>query len=162
MDLRQLQEEYLNDQRKVTEEKIQVGALFRTILSEDDGLIFRNGRTQKPKRLIIIGFDRDVALCYGSILVNTNMSPKADFSDEVREAQYLLKHSDYPEFLDYDSFVDCGIIFKIPFAKLLNGEYFGLLNETDQNAIFDILETTVTLSTKEKKRYGIRRRSSKL
>lgn len=50
MDLRQLQEEYINDQRKVTEEKIQVGALFRTILSEDDGLIFRNGRTQKPKR----------------------------------------------------------------------------------------------------------------
>ncbi|MBQ7812016.1 MAG: hypothetical protein IJZ70_03400 [Bacteroidales bacterium] len=162
MDLRQLQEEYINDQRKVTEEKIQVGALFRTILSEEDGLIFRNGRTQKPKRLIIIGFDRDIALCYGSILVNTSMSPKADFSDEVRAAQYLLKHSDYPEFLDYDSFVDCGIIFKIPFAKLLNGEYFGLLNEADQNAIFDILETTETLSTKEKKRYGIRRRSSKL
>ena len=160
MDLRELQEEYLRDHRRVTEDKVQIGALFRTVLSQDDGLFFNNGRTQKPKRLIIIGFDKDIALCYGSILVNTNMSPKADFSDEFREAQYMLKSSDYPEFLDYDSYVDCGVLFKIPYATLLKGEYFGQLNDTDCKAIFDILETTETLSTKEKKRYGIRRRSS--
>ena len=158
MDLRELQDAYLKEQRKVTEDKVQVGSLFRTVLSEDDGLCFKDGRTQKPKRLIIIGFDKNVALCYGSILVNTRLSPRAEFSDEFLTAQYLLKKEDYPEFLDYNSYVDCGVIFPISIEKLLNGEYFGQLNDTDQEAIFKILETTETLSTKQKKQYGIRRR----
>lgn len=160
MDLRELQDSYLKQQREVTEEKVQVGSLFRTILSEDDGLCFKDGRKQKPKRLIIIGIDRDIALCYGSILVNTKPSPKADFSDEFLSVQYLLKKEDYPEFLDYDSFVDCGVIFPISITKILKGEYFGQLTDDDQDAIFHILETTETLSTKQKKRYGIRRLSS--
>ncbi|MBE6217646.1 MAG: hypothetical protein E7124_06335 [Bacteroidales bacterium] len=160
MDLRKLQDDYIRDQRKVTEEKIQIGALFRSIFSEDDGLVFKDGRTEKPKRIIVIGIDKDVALCYGALFVNTRMSPKSAFSDEYLSAQYLIKKSDYPEFLRYDSYVDCGVIFAIPIKKILAGEYFGCLNETDLAGIFNILETTETLSTKQKKRFGIRRRGS--
>lgn len=158
MDLRELQADYLRKQREVTEERIKIGALIRTILSENDGLTFKNGRKEKPKRLVVIGVDRDTALCFGSVLVNTKPSPKAVYSEEYLSAQYELKQRDYPEFLKYNSYVDCGELFSIPIDRLKQGEFFGFLNETDRKGIFNILESSDIFSTKEKKRYGIRRR----
>lgn len=158
MDLRELQSAYLADQHKVTEERLEIGALIRTVLSEEDGLVFKNGRTEKPKRLVIIGIDKENGVCYGSVLVNTNLNPRANYSEEYLAAQYMLSQENYPEFLDYDSFADCGMLFSIPISKLLAGEYFGKLSEDDLKYLFDILETTETLSTKQKKRYGIKRR----
>lgn len=157
MDLSELQADYLQKLRKVTVDKLQIGALILTELSVDDGLDLKN-RTHKPKRLIIIGVDLQNDVCYGSVLVNTDMSPKASYSPEFLSAQYLLKAETYPDFLDYDSFVDCGKLFSIPISKLIVGEHYGLLTKEDKNGIFNILETTDIYSTKEKKRYGIKRR----
>lgn len=158
MKLSELQEEFWRKEHEVTEERLVRGALILTILSEDDGLTFNNGRTSKPKRLVVIGIDKRQELCYGSVLVNTKMNPKASFSDEFLSAQYLLQQKNYSDFLDYDSFVDCGVIFSIPLQKLKSETYYGLLNEEDLSSIMDILETTDTLSTKQKKQFGIRRR----
>ena len=158
MELRELQAEYLRQQRQVTDERIAVGALIRTMLSETDGLVFKNGRTEKPKRLVVIGVDHEQALCFGSVLVNTKLNPKAQYSAEYLSAQYELKQENYPEFLDYNSFVDCGELFSIPVERLKQGEFFGFLTDEDLNGIFDLLETSDIFSTKQKKRYGIRRR----
>ena len=158
MDLRELQAEYLRQQRQVTDERIAVGALIRTMLSETDGLVFKNGRTEKPKRLVVIGVDHEQALCFGSVLVNTKLNPKAQYSAEYLSAQYELKQKDYPEFLQYNSYVDCGELFSISIEKLKQGEFFGFLNDEDCKGIFDILETSDIFSTKQKKRYGIHRR----
>ena len=158
MELRELQAEYLCQQRQVTDERIAVGALIRTILSEADGLVFKNGRNEKPKRLVVIGVDHEQALCFGSVLVNTKLNPKAQYSAEYLSAQYELKQENYPEFLDYNSFVDCGELFSIPVERLKQGEFFGFLTDEDLNGIFDLLETSDIFSTKQKKRYGIRRR----
>lgn len=158
MKLSELQEEFWRKEHEVTEERLVRGALILTILSEEDGLTFNNGRTSKPKRLVVIGIDKRQELCYGSVLVNTKMNPKASFSDEFLSAQYLLQQKNYSDFLDYDSFVDCGVIFSIPIQKLKSGKYYGLLNEEDLSSIMDILETIDTLSTKQQKQFGIRRR----
>ena len=158
MDLRELQDAYRQQQREVTDERIAVGALIRMVLSEVDGLTFKDGRKEKPKRLVVIGVDRENALCFGSVLVNTKMNPQAQYSAEYLTAQYELKQEDYPEFLDYNSFVDCGELFSIPVERLKQGEFFGFLNDADREGIFDILETSDIFSTKQKKRYGIRRR----
>lgn len=158
MDLRELQAEYLRQQREVTDERIAVGALIRTVLSEADGLTFKDGRKEKPKRLVVIGVDRQNALCFGSVLVNTKMNPQAQYSAEYLTAQYELKQENYPEFLDYNSFVDCGELFSVPIERLKQGEFFGFLSDADREGIFDILETSDIFSTKQKKRYGIHRR----
>lgn len=71
MDLRQLQQEYLDNLRKVTEEKLEIGTLIRTVISIDEGLVFKDGRKQKPKKMVIIGVDSERQICYGSVLVNT-------------------------------------------------------------------------------------------
>ena len=55
MDLRELQKAYLDNLRQVTEEKLEIGSLIRTIISVDEGLVFKDGRKQKPKKLVIIG-----------------------------------------------------------------------------------------------------------
>lgn len=158
MNLRELQAKYIAEERQVTKEKLKIGALVRTTLSSDDGLNLTDGRKEKPKKLIVVGFDRDKETIYGSVLVNSEMNPRAGYSEEYLAAQFLLSQEKYSDFLRYDSYADCGVIFAIPVEKLLSGEYFGTLTEDDQRMIFDILETTDTLTTKEKKRFGIRRR----
>ena len=155
MDLRELQKAYIDKLRQVTEDKLGIGSLIRTIISIDEGLVFKDGRKQKPKKLVIIGVDKEKRICYGSVLVNTKMSPKSAYSVSYLSAQYLLRQSDYPDFLKYDSFVDCGMLFSIPLEKLLEGEYFGTLTDSDLQGIFGILKTTETLTAKEKKRFGI-------
>lgn len=152
--LDELQAEY----RHVSLEKLVVGALVETILSEDDGLVFNNGRTEKPKKIIVIGFDKTKETFYGSVLINTEMSPKSFFSAEYLSTQYCISAINYPDFLDYDSYADCGVIFSIPATKLLSGKYFGTLTDEDRAGIFEILETTDVISTKVKKQFGIRRR----
>lgn len=155
MDLRKLQETYLQKLRQVTEDKLEIRSLVRAIISIEEGLVFKDGRKQKPKRIVVIGVDKQKKVCYGSVLVNTKMSPKAQYSKSFLSAQYLLRQSDYPEFLRYDSYVDCGMLFSIPLEKLLAGEYFGTLTDADLHGIFDILKTTETLTNKERKRFGI-------
>lgn len=86
------------------------------------------------------------------------MNPQAEYSSEYLAAQYELKQEDYPEFLKYNSFVDCGDLFSVPIDRLKQGEFFGYLTDTDRKGIFDILETSDIFSTKQKKRYGICRR----
>ena len=92
MDLRELQKSYLDNLRKVTEEKIEIGSLIRTVISIDEGLVFKDGRKQKPKKLVIIGVDKVEKICYGSVLVNTKMSPKAAYSASFLSAQYRLNY----------------------------------------------------------------------
>lgn len=154
MNLEELQIEY----HTVTDEKIVAGALIKTVLGIEDGMVFKDERTCKLKLLIIIAVDKSNKVCYGSLLVNTDPSPKAPFSPEYFATQYLLHRTEcYESFLDYDSYVDCGKIFPIPIYKLKSGEYHGILEQEDKDAIWHILETTKVLTTKEKKRYGIKR-----
>ena len=103
MDLRELQKAYLDNLRQVTEEKLEIGSLIRTIISVDEGLVFKDGRKQKPKKLVIIGVDSERQICYGSVLVNTKMSPKSAYSESFLATQYLLLQTNYPDFLKDDS-----------------------------------------------------------
>ena len=144
VDLRQLQEEY----HQVTEDKLTIGALVETVLGEEDGLILSGLRKQRTKKMVVVGIDKDEALCFGSVLVNSLMNPRSEYSDEYLQAQYLIKKENYPDFLEYDSYVDCAILFSIPVQKLLRGKYFGILNDDDRRGIFEVLETTETLTTK--------------
>ena len=88
MDLRELQKAYLDNLRQVTEEKLEIGSLIRTIISVDEGLVFKDGRKQKPKKLVIIGVDKLKKVCYGFVLVNTKKSPKSAYSASFLSAQY--------------------------------------------------------------------------
>ncbi len=148
-------EELQADYHHVTLDKIVPGALIRTIISTEEGLVFKDSRTEKPKRLIIIGVDRQRQICYGSVLVNTKPNPNVRFSSQFLNTQYIVRRENYIDFLDYDSFADCAQVFSIPMSKILSGEYFGTLNEIDFLAVMDMLRNNKTMTIKEKKRFGI-------
>ena len=150
MDLRELQAEY----RKVTPDKLVPGTLVLTELSTEDGLTLVD-RESKIKRLVVIGVDRQRNICYGSLLVNTKPNPRARYSEEFLRAQFLLKREDYPDFLRYDSTLDCGELFSIPIQKLVAGQYYGSLKDSDKQAVWQILQSTTIHSSKQKNRYGI-------
>lgn len=157
MDLRELHDEYMKEFRVVTHEKLVPGALIETNFTDEE-IVIKGGRKQKPKKLIIIGYDKENDTYYGSVFINTKMNPQAGFSAEFFASQYMISKENYDDFLRYDSYVDCAGIIPCSTEKLLSGEYYGVLNEEDHKNIWDILETTDTLTTKQKKRYGIKRR----
>lgn len=157
MDLSELQDEFRKDYRVVTREKLVPGALIETNFTDEE-IVIRDGRKRKPKKLIVIGYDKESETYYGSVLINTKMNPNAGFSAEFFASQYLIKKENYDDFLRYDSYVDCAGIIACSTEKLLSGDYYGELKEDDRKCIWDILETTDTLTTKQKKRYGIKRR----
>jgi len=149
--LAELQAEY----HKVTIDKIVPGALIRTVISTEEGLVFKNSRTEKPKRMIIIGVDLQRQLCYGSVLVNTKPNPNSGFSAQYLNTQYIVRKENYTDFLDYDSFADCAQVLSIPMSKILAGEYFGIMNDSDYSSVMDMLRNNKTMTLKEKKRFGI-------
>lgn len=154
MDFRELQKNF----QVVTEDKLSVGALIITPLSRDEGLKLKPGKDTRRKRLIIIGVDMENRTCYGSVLVNTKLNPSSGYSMEHMASQYLLRREPhYETFLDYDSYVDCAELIPVSFEKLLRGKYHGQLEDEDRTAIFDLLEHTKTITTSEKKRFGIKR-----
>lgn len=148
-------EELQADYHKVTVDKIVPGALIRTVISTEEGLVFKDSRTEKPKRLIIIGVDSQRQICYGSVLVNTKPNPNLQYSNQFLDTQYVVRKVNYTDFLDYDSFADCAQVFSIPMNKILSGEYFGNLLEEDFNSVMSMLRNNRTMTVKEKKRFGI-------
>lgn len=142
---------------EVTKEKLIPGALVEAELYVEDGLRLK-GRQSKPKKIVIIGYDKERDEYYGTILINTKLNPNAGFSEAFLNAQYPLLSVNYPGFLRYNSYLDCAVIFPISFNRLASGQYFGRLTDDDFDRVIDILETTPTISTKEKKRFGIKRK----
>lgn len=53
MDLRELQKAYLDNLRQVTEEKLEIGSLIRTIISVDEGLVFKDGRNRSQRSWLL-------------------------------------------------------------------------------------------------------------
>ncbi len=54
MNLRELQAKYIAEKRRVTKEKLTIGALVRTTLSTDDGLNLTDGRKEKTGKSTLI------------------------------------------------------------------------------------------------------------
>ena len=68
--------------RKVTREKLLPGALIETNFTDEE-IVIKDVRKQKPKKVIIIGYDKDNDTYYVSVFINTKINPKAEISGEV-------------------------------------------------------------------------------
>jgi len=149
--LTELQAEY----KRVTLEKIRPGSVILTDLDESDGLTYTDGRSHKPRRVIIIGYDKENKCFIGTVFINTNINPKAKYSAEFLATQIMVKKDEYPNFLKHDSFIDCGQLMPLHTNKLLSGEYKGEVVADDFHKIMATLKNTETIPAKEKRRFGI-------
>lgn len=78
MDLRALQDDYMKEFRKVTREKLLPGALIETNFTDEE-IVIKDGRKQKPKKVIIIGYDKDMILITGVCSLTPRLIPRLKF-----------------------------------------------------------------------------------
>lgn len=110
----------------VTADDIVPGAIIYVTLSEEDGLKLR-GWKEKDKWIVVIGTTSD-GYIIGSLLINTNPNT---FSRELGEIQFPMTRRSYP-FLDYNSWLDCSELFRIPQSKILKfGGFCGNVSTDD-------------------------------
>ena len=133
------------------QEQIEKGAVVYLTLTEDEGLVLNQGYDSRNKFITILKELPDEYVI-GSLLINSDPNLKDTL---IGDCQYPLKSTDYPDFLEHLSWLDCSQIFRIPKTKVLKGGYCGKLHGEDMNLILECLQNTKTISRKDKIRYGI-------
>ncbi len=96
------------------EENLQKGQILFVPLSEDEGLVVKGGYPDQDKFITIVGIAIDGSII-GSLLINTDPN---ETTPELGACQYPLKGSDYPTILDYNSWLDCSQLFRVPRNKI--------------------------------------------
>lgn len=150
----QLKQKFVKKKRifpTIKPEQVDKGSIVYVSLDPTDGITVNGGYKSRAKFITIIGELPDDYIV-GSLLINT----RANFANEYLEScQYPLKQSDYPDLLDYQSWLDCSKLWRIPKSKILTGGYCGKILEKDMKYIMQCLVDTPTISKKEKLLFGI-------
>lgn len=135
--------------------KIEIGAIYRMNLDENDEVTPKDGMNYRPKFLIIVG-NADYGYYVAYVLVNKNVNQKFLYSKELLDCQYPLHMKDYPEIFKIDpSFANLAKIREIEQERLLKeASYQGKLTEKDLYLILESLKNSEILTVKEKKRFG--------
>ena len=84
---------------------MNIGDIVYLEMDENDGLTLRNGYATRRKYVVIIGKNEKGNLV-GSLIVNSKITPFKRTA-VMQQYQYLLRQSDYPQILNYDSWLDC-------------------------------------------------------
>lgn len=151
----QLKDSMMMSNRKVfpliKQEQIKKGSVVYLTLTEDEGLVLNQGYDSRNKFITVLKELPDEYII-GSLLINSNPNLKNTL---IGDCQYPLKSSDYPDFLEHLSWLDCSQVFRIPKVKVLRGGYCGELKNDDMDLIWECLRNTKTISRKDKIRYGI-------
>ena len=135
----------------VKQEQIKKGTVVYLALTEDEGLVLNQGYDSRNKFITILKELPDEYII-GSLLINSDPNLGNTL---ISDCQYPLKSTDYPDFLEHLSWLDCSQIFRIPKSKVLKGGYCGELNVNDMSLVWESLQNTKTISGKDKIRYGI-------
>jgi hypothetical protein len=130
------------------------GKVLKMNLTEEDGIVLKDGAEGRNKYFVVVGCDVDNGLV-GSLLVNSNINENAINTKELLDCQFPLKKKDY-DFLKYDSYLDCSKLFELSKVKILGrGVEKGELTSDDKQLVLEHLRNSEVISTKLKKRYHI-------
>jgi hypothetical protein len=152
--LKKLQQEN-KEKEVVTESSFSIGTILYMVLDQNDGITPKYGYSDRKKYFIIIGFTPE-GNAVGSLLINSDINPHVIRTEELISCQYPVKKADYPDVLEYNSYIDCSEIFEIRKEKIMTeGAVKGHLTEQDKELVINFLKETEVITTKEKKRYGI-------
>jgi hypothetical protein len=133
---------------------LTVGTVVYVEMDKNDGLILTNGYTTRLKYVVVAGVKNgNKEVC--AILVNT----EDDYSNDSdwRAEQYPLLQINYPNFLDYNSWLDCTDpkFLSVRKLKAKKAEVKGRLNEDDLKAVMIKLKDSDFINPHIKKVFGI-------
>lgn len=130
---------------------LKVGVIVFAPLASEEGLVLSAKYKSRDKFFVIVGISSDGFL-EGSLLINT----KKNYGNALMmTAQKHLSSADYP-FLDYDSWLDCSQLFRIPTSLVLkNGGYCGELTNKDWKEVHAELVASPFIDEDTKAEFGI-------
>ena len=133
---------------------LTVGTIVSVEMDKNDGLILTDGYPTRLKYVVVAGVKSgNKEVC--AILVNSD----DDFSNDPdwQADQYPLLQRNYPNFLDYDSWLDCTDpkFLSVRKLKAKRAEVIGRLNEDDINAVMIKLKDSDFINPHIKKVFGI-------
>jgi len=146
-----------SQKNSIVQNHIQVGSVFLTNLTESDGIYLNPGEKEKPKFLIIVGFDNH-GCAVGVVLINSkiNLNVEENKGENQYNQQYPLKAAKYPALLKWDSYVNCNHIFPINQARIIDSCKH--IADIDPEDLLFILESCIEspiIEPKKKKRFNL-------
>ena len=155
--LTRLKQDFFKGQQINTDSvrKLKIGDIIYIPLDREDGLILKGKYNTRKKYVVIIGFTPE-GKAVGSLLVNSNIDPSKQ-SKELMDCQYPLSLKNYPDILEYSSWLDCSDIFEISNTKIINRKSLlkGTLIEEDIERVMQLLRETDVFDNVTKRSYGI-------
>lgn len=133
---------------------LKVGTVVYVEMDKNDGLVLKEGYPTRLKYVVVAGAKTNrKEVC--AILVNSD----ADYSDapDWKAEQYPLLQSNYPGFLDYNSWMDCADpkILTVKKLKAKKAKISGNLIQSDLDAVMKKLKESDFIDPHTKKVFGI-------
>lgn len=134
---------------------MNIGDIVYLEMDENDGLTLRNGYATRRKYVVIIGKNEKGNLV-GSLIVNSKITPFKRTA-VMQQYQYLLRQSDYPQILNYDSWLDCTELFELDANKIVSVEVElkGKLTETDLANAMNLVKRCGFINRQAKEKFGL-------
>ena len=134
---------------------MSIGDIVYLEMDENDGLTLHNGYFTRRKYVVIIGKNEKGNLV-GSLIVNSKITPFKR-SAVMQQYQYMLRQSDYPQILNYDSWLDCTELFELDSSKIVavEGELKGRLTETDLANAMNLVKRCGFINRQAKEKFGL-------
>ena len=133
---------------------LKVGTVIYVEMDENDGLVLKDGYKTRLKYVVVAGAKSNKKeIC--AVLINSD----ADYSEDPdwKAEQYPLLQSNYPGFLDHDSWLDCTDPKPLTVKKLKakKAEVSGSLLEEDLAVVMDKLKNSDFVEPHMKKVFGL-------
>ena len=120
----------------------------------DDGVVPKNENdSSRDKYFVILGKDEEggfVALSLINTEINENLKRR------IGSFQYRISSANYDFLNGKDRFVDCYDMKEVTSVRIMDqGDYAGLINETDLNAVIKLVNDSPIVSVAKLKRFEI-------
>lgn len=152
--LAKLKEQMRQDSLVKEIEDFQVGDIIYYDMDCSDGIVPKPGYNSRLKYVVVAGAKlNSKEIC--AVLINTNKEYSS--APDWQAEQYLVKKEDYPEILDYDSWIDCTDPKKLKVAKIKakEAEKKGHLNTRDLANVMKHLKENDFIDSHTRKVFGI-------
>ena len=133
---------------------LKVGTVIYVEMDANDGLVLKDGYKTRLKYVVVAGAkSNQKEIC--AVLINSD----ADYSDDPdwKAEQIPLKQSNYQDFLDHDSWMDCTDpkVLTVKKLKAKKAEISGSLSDDDMNVVLDKLKNSEFVDSHMKKVFGL-------
>lgn len=152
--LEKLQEQMQADSLVQGAEDLHIGDIVYYDMDRADGIVPNDEYDSRLKYVVVAGVKSNVKeVC--AVLINSehDYSPAKDWQAE----QYMILQADYPNVLDYDSWIDCTDPKELKISKIKSkkAEKKGSLNTRDLNNVMKHLQENDFVDNHMRKVYGI-------